>query len=135
MVAAAGARGYSRRGMRLSVGMLLLAVGLAVGCGAEKQRPVVGEDEITAAHLRSLREDDSVLRHLEPTEEEARALAEEAAARGEGAGAHAAGEEGWAEDRDLEEEPTTQEKWEQASIAVLQVAVTVGAMVAPYFLF
>jgi hypothetical protein len=120
--------------MRLCVGMLLLGAVLAVGCGADKQRPVVGENDITAAHLRGLREDRSVVRHLEPTEEEARALAEEELARTGGA-APAPGDEGWSEDLDLEEEPTTQDKVEQASIAVLQVAVTLGAMVAPYFLF
>jgi hypothetical protein len=117
--------------MRLVGVMVLLAAGLACGCGAEKQRPVVGEDDITAAHLRNLGEDRSVLRNLEPTEEDRRSLAEEELARGNAP----AGEEGWAEDQDLEEVPTTQEKWEQASIAVLKVAVTVGAMVAPYFLF
>jgi hypothetical protein len=120
--------------MRLCVGMLVLGAVFAVGCGAEKQRPVVGESDITAAHLRGLQEDRSVLRHLEPTEEEARALAEEERAR-TGGSVPAPGEEGWSEDRDLEEAPTTQDKVEQASIAVLQVAVTLGAMVAPYFLF
>jgi hypothetical protein len=130
VVAAAG-DGYKRRLMRLVGVMVLLAAGLACGCGAEKQRPVVGQDDITAAHLRNLGEDRSMLRHLEPTEEEAHALAEEELARASAP----AGEEGWTEDQDLQEVPTTQEKWEQASIAVLQVAVTVGAMVAPYFLF
>jgi hypothetical protein len=117
--------------MRFAGVMVLLAAGLACGCGAEKQRPVVGEGDITAAHLRNLEEDGSMLRHLEPTEEEARALAEEELTRA----SSLAGQEGWTEDHDLQEAPTTQEKWEQASIAVLQVAVTVGAMVAPYFLF
>ena len=128
---AAAGDGYKRRLMRLVGVMVLLAAGLACGCGAEKQRPVVGQDDITAAHLRNLGEDRSMLRHLEPTEEEAHALAEEELARASAP----AGEEGWTEDQDLQEVPTTQEKWEQASIAVLQVAVTVGAMVAPYFLF
>ena len=123
--------GYKPRLMRLVGVMVLLAAGLACGCGAEKPRPVVGQDDITAAHLRNLEEDRSVLRHLEPTQEEAHALAEEELARASAP----AGEEGWTEDQDLQEVPTTQEKWEQASIAVLQVAVTVGAMVAPYFLF
>ena len=128
---AAAGDGYKRRLMRLVGVLVLLAAGLACGCGAEKQRPVVGQDDITAAHLRNLGEDRSMLRHLEPTEEEAHALAEEELARASAP----AGEEGWTEDQDLQEVPTTQEKWEQASIAVLQVAVTVGAMVAPYFLF
>ncbi len=112
----------------------VLVLGLAA-CGAETQRPVVGQDDITAAHLRNLEPEESSLRHLDPTEEEARALAEEEAARAGGDPAPAPGAEGWAEDRDLEEEPSRQEKVEQASIAVLQVAVTLGAMVAPYFLF
>jgi|SRR5262245_16027220 len=116
--------------MRLAGVMMLLAAGLACGCGAEKQRPVVGEDEITAAHLRNLDENASSLRYLEPTEEEARALAQEELARG----SVPPGQEGWKEDHDLQEAPTTQDKWEQASIAVLQVAVTLGAMIAPYFL-
>jgi hypothetical protein len=122
--------------MRLVGVIALLVAGLAVGCGAEKQqRPVIGQDDITAAHLRNLGEDRSALRNLEPTEEDRRSLAEEELAHADAA--PAPGEEGWSEDHDqeLEEIPTTQEKWEQASIAVLQVAVTVGAMVAPYFLF
>jgi hypothetical protein len=115
-----------------AVGMLMLVgVALVWGCASEQPRPVVGADDITAAHLRNLDEEGSPLRRLEPTEEEARALAEEDLARASAP----AGEEGWTEDQDLEEAPTSQEKWEQASIAVLQVAVTVGAMVAPYFLF
>ena len=112
--------------------MVLLAAGLACGCGAEKPRPVVGQDDITAAHLRNLDEERSVLRNLEPTEEEARALAEEELARHSATGR---ARRGGSEDQELEEAPTTQKKWEQASIAVLQVAVTLGAMVAPYFLF
>src|SRR5262245_18950407 len=119
--------------MRLVGVIALFVAGLAVGCGAEKQRAVVGQDDVTAAHLRNLGEDRSALRNLEPTDEDRRSLAEEELARANPA--PAAGEEGWSEDQDLEEIPTTQEKGEQASIAVLQVAVTVGAMVAPYFLF
>src|SRR5262245_29669374 len=119
--------------MRLVGVIALLAAGLAFGCGAEKQRPVVGQDDITAAHLRNLDEDRSALRNLDPTEEDRRSLAEEELAHTNPP--PPAGEEGWSEDQDLEEVPTTQEKWEQASIAVLQVAVTVGAMVAPYLLF
>jgi hypothetical protein len=115
--------------MRVGVLMMVLGALLVGGCGAEK-RPVVGDDDITAAHLRNL-DEPSPLRQLEPTEEERRALAEEEAMRQNSP----AGDEGWSEDRDLEEAPTRQEKWEQASIAVLQVAVTIGAMVAPYFLF
>jgi len=117
--------------MRLVGVMVLFAAGLACGCAAEKPRPVVGQDDITAAHLRNLGEDRSALRNLAPTEEDQRSLAEEQLAHEN----TPAGEEGWSEDQDLEEVPTKQEKWEQASIAVLQVAVTVGAMVAPYFLF
>src|SRR5262249_48168153 len=97
----------------------------------EQQRPVVGEDDITAAQLRNLHEDQSPLRYLEPTEEEAHALAEEELAEA----SVPPGEERWAENRDLEEEPSREEKVAQASIAILQVAVTIGAMVAPYFLF
>ena len=130
MVRPGGAR-YKHAGMRLVGVIALLAAGLACGCSAEQPRPVVGQDDITAAHLRNLGEDRSALRTLAPTEEDRRSLAEEALARENAP----AGEEGWSEDQDLEEVPTTQEKWEQASIAVLQVAVTVGAMVAPYFLF
>jgi hypothetical protein len=39
-----------------------------------------------------------------------------------------------AADHELEQ-PSQREKAEQAGIAALAVAVTVGAMVAPYFLF
>ena len=92
---------------------------------------MVGEDDITAAHLRNLQEDGSVLRHLEPSETEARALADEELVR---AGAPP-GEETWVENQEVEEQPTTEETVGRTSIAVLQVAVTIGAMVAPYFFF
>ena len=118
--------------MRLGVAMLLLGVGLAIaGCASEKPPPVVGEDEITAAHLRNLEEDPSVLRHLDPTEEEARQLAEEEQPASSGA----VTTDGSAHKHELEEEPTTEDKVAGASIALLQVAVTIGAMVAPYFFF
>lgn len=123
---------YSSHSMRLGVAMLLLGVGLAIaGCASEKPPPVVGEDEITAAHLRNLEEDPSVLRHLDPTEEEARQLAEEEQPASSGA----ATTDGSAHKHELEEEPTTEDKVAGASIALLQVAVTIGAMVAPYFFF
>jgi len=117
--------------MRWGAVMVLLAGALAASCGPEKPPPVVGQDDVTAAHMRNLDEGHSTLRYLEPTEEEARALAEEERAQTE----QKPGDEGWIEDHELEEEPTTQKKWEQTSLAVLKVAVTVGAMVAPYFLF
>jgi hypothetical protein len=119
------------------MGLLLAAgIALAVGCAAEKPPPVVANDEFTAAHLRNLGEGDSVLRHLEPTPEEARALAEENARRGDGDGTEpAAGIDTLAKDHAREEEPTGREKAEQAGVAALGVALTLGAMVAPYFLF
>ena len=116
--------------MRLGLAMALLAVGLGiVGCGPEKPPPVVGEDDITAAHLRSLQEEPSLLRHLDPTEEEKKALAdEELTASNDPADA--------SRDRsEIEEEPTTEDKVTGASIGLLQVAITIGAIVAPYFLF
>ena len=118
--------------MRLGLATLLLGTGLAIaGCASEKPPPVVGEDEITPAHLRSLEEGPPTLQYLEPTEEEARALAEEerAAASGNPAPEASAGR------NDLEEEPTTEDKVAGASIGLLQVAITIGAIVAPYFLF
>lgn len=114
-----------------SVAVALACGALLCACAAENARPTVGRDDITAAHLRNLETNGSALRLLEPTPQEAEVLAEEEAARA----ARPPGEEGWAEDHDLEEEPSTQEKAEQASVAVLAVAVTVGAMIAPYFLF
>lgn len=130
---AASARGvYSPRSMRLGVATVLLGTGLAIaGCVSEKPPPVVGEDEITAAHLRSLQPEPPILRYLEPTEEEARALAEEERAAANGNPTPEAS----AERSDLEEEPNTEDKVAGASIALLQVAVTIGAIVAPYFLF
>ena len=115
--------------MRLGLAMALLVVGLGVaGCGPEKPPPVVGEDEITAAHLRNLEEEPPLLRQLEPTEEERKALAEE--------GLAASTEPRDSGDRnEIEEEPSTEQKVTGASIGLLQVAVTIGAMVAPYFFF
>ena len=133
-MATGGVRGYTTGSMR-GMGLLLAAgIALAVGCAAEKPPPVVADDDLTAAHLRNLGEDDSVLRHLGPTPEEARALAEENARRGDGTDP-AAGIDTLAEDHAREEEPTGREKAEQAGVAALGVALTLGAMVAPYFLF
>ena|SRR5262245_27930457 len=117
--------------MRLGVAMLLLGAGLAIaGCASEKPPPVVGEDEITSAHLRSLEEEPPMLRYLEPTEEEARALAEEERAATGNPTSQAP-----AEQNDLEGEPTTQDKVTGASLGLLQIAITLGAIVAPYFFF
>lgn len=129
MVAGPTPGDYSRRPMRLGLAMALLVVGLGVvGCGPEKPPPVVGEDEITAAHLRNLEEEPPLLRQLEPTEEERKALADE--------GLAASTKPGDSGDRnEIEEEPTTEQKVTGASIGLLQVAVTIGAMVAPYFFF
>ena len=122
--------------MRLGVATLLLGTGLAIvgcvgGCASEKSPPVVGEDDITAAHLRNLEDEPPLLRYLSPTDEEARALAEEErlAASGNPVPEASTGRS------DLEEEPTTEDKAIGASIGLLQIAITIGAIVAPYFLF
>jgi hypothetical protein len=113
---------------------VLVAVLLAGGCASEKPPPVVGEDEITAAHLKSLSLESPWLRYLEPTEEEARAIAEEE--RSEAARDTNAGDGLYPEERTLrDEDDGTQDKFGQASVAVLKVAIILGAMVAPYFLF
>jgi len=115
--------------MRLGLAMALLVVVLGIAaCGPEKPPPVVGEDEITAAHLRNLQEDPPLLHQLEPTEEERRALAEEGLAPSTAPGDDSGNR------NEIEEEPTTEQKVTGASIGLLQVAVTIGAMVAPYFL-
>jgi hypothetical protein len=115
--------------MRPLAAALALGAGLLWSCAAEKPKPALQQDDITAAHLRSLKEDGSILRYLEPTPEEARALAEEGALRGSVEPIDSV-----ATDHEIEG-PTQREKAEQAGIAALAVAVTVGAMVAPYFLF
>jgi hypothetical protein len=130
VVAAPTPGDYSRRPMRLGLAMALLVVVLGiVGCAPEKPPPVVGEDDITAAHLRNLEEEPPLLRQLDPTEEERRALADEGLA----ASTKPGDESG--DRNEIEEEPTTEQKVTGASIGLLQVAVTIGAMVAPYFLF
>ena len=129
MVAAPTPGDYSRCPMRLGLAMALLVVVLGIaGCGPEKPPPVVGEDEITAAHLRNLQEDPPLLHQLEPTEEERQALAEEGLAPSTAPGDDSGSR------NEIEEEPTTEQKVTGASIGLLQVAVTIGAMVAPYFL-
>jgi len=120
----------------MSTGVFLAALA-AGGCANDKPtRPIVGEDEVTAAHLRALPLESPYLLYLEPDEEEARKLAEEEQKKEE---ARAAGrnEDGvYPEEQALyDEEDGSQDKFGQASIAILQVAITVGMMVAPYFFF
>ena len=119
----------------MSVAVFLAAL-VAGGCANDKPRPTVGEDDVTAAHLRALPLESPYLRYLEPDEEEARKLAEEEQKKEE---ARAAGrnEDGvYPEEQALyDEDDGSQDKLGQASIAILQVAITVGAMVAPYFFF
>ena len=115
---------------------VVLAALAAGGCANDKPGPTVGEDELTAAHLRALPIQSPYLRYLEPDEEEARALAEEEQKK-EAARAAGRNEDGvYPEEQALyDEDDGSQDKLGQASIAILQVAITVGAMVAPYFFF
>ncbi len=112
--------------------MRLLAVALALGAGlvwscAGKPKPTVQQDEITAAHLRSLKEDKSILRYLEPTPDEARALAEERALRGDGV-VPGDGVDTLAADHELEE-PSQREKAEQAGIAAPNSRPSISSIV------
>ena len=113
---------------------VLVATLAAGGCTNEKPRPTVGEDEVTAAHLRALPFESPYLRYLEPDEEEARAIAEEEQRE---AANPSRNEDGlYPEEQSLrDEDDGSQDKIGQASIAILQVAIVVGAMVAPYFFF
>ena len=119
----------------MSVAVFLAAL-VAGGCANDKPRPTVGEDELTAAHLRALPIQSPYLRYLEPDEEEARALAEEEQKK-EAVRAAGRNEDGaYPEEQALyDEDDGSQDKFGQASIAILQVAIVVGAMVAPYFFF
>ena len=121
------------RTLAVSVGVLVATL-LAGGCASEKPPPVVGEDDITAAHLRSLSLESPFLRYLEPDEQEARAIAEEQEA--EAARDPSANDGLYPEERNLrDEDDGTQDKFGQASVAVLKIAIILGAMAAPYFLF
>ena len=129
-----GGRSYTPFVMRrLALSMAVIVAALAAGgCASEKPPPVVGEDEITAAHLRSLSLESPWLRYLEPDEEEARAIAEEQHAEAERD--PSANDGLYPEERTLrDEDDGTQDKFGQASIAVLRVAIVLGAMVAPSF--
>ena len=131
-------RSYTASGMRtlvMSTAVVLAALA-AGGCANDKPGPTVGEDELTAAHLRGLPIESPYLRYLEPDEEEARALAEEEQKK-EAARAAGRNEDGvYPEEQALyDEDDGSQDKIGQASIAILQVAIVVGAMVAPYFFF
>ena len=136
-VACRDGHSYIPSGMRALVmsTVVFVAVLAAGGCGNEKPRPTVGEDEVTAAHLRALPLESPYLRYLEPDEEEARAIAEEE--QREAARPQSRNEDGlYPEEQGLhEEDDGSQDKFGQASIAILQVAIVVGATVAPYFFF
>jgi hypothetical protein len=124
------------RTLVMSTAVLLVALA-AGGCTNDKPtRPIVGEDDVTAAHLRALPIESPYLRYLEPDEEEARKLAEEEQKQ-EAARAAGRNEDGvYPEEQALyDEDDGSQDKFGQASIAILQVAIAVGMMVAPYFFF
>jgi hypothetical protein len=120
--------------MSTAVFAAVLAVG---GCANEKPTPAVGEDEVTAAHLRSLPLESPYLRYLEPDEEEARAIAEEEQKKEAAARDPSRNEDGFYPEEEAlhDEDDGSQDKFGQASIAILQVALAVGMMVAPYFFF
>jgi hypothetical protein len=122
------------RTLAMSAVALVVVLG-AGGCANEKPRPTVGEDEVTAAHLRALPLESPYLRYLEPDEEEARAIAEEE--QKEAARDPSRNEDGlYPEEQGLhDEDDGSQDKFGQASIAILQVALVVGAAVAPFFFF
>ena len=123
--------GYSGA-MRLLAAVLAFGAGLLWSCAAEKPKPAAQQEAI-AGNLRTLKEEGSMLRYLEPTPEEARALAEEAAVRGDGADP-ANSIDSLAVDHEIDA-PTQREKAEQAGISALAVAVTVGVAIAPYLFF
>ena len=123
--------GYSGA-MRLLAAALAFGAGLLWSCAAEKPKPAAQQEAI-AGSLRTLKEEGSILRYLEPTPEEARALAEEAAVRGDGTDP-ANPIDSLAVDHEIDA-PTQREKAEQAGISALAVAVTVGVAIAPYFFF
>ena len=116
---------------------VLVAALAAGGCANDKPRPTVGEDEVTAAHLRALPIESPYLRYLEPDEEEARAIAEEEQKKEAAARDPSRNEDGfYPEEQALyDEDDGSQDKFGQATISVLQLAITVGMMVAPYFFF
>jgi hypothetical protein len=122
------------RTLAMSAAALVAVLGVG-GCANEKPRPTVGEDELTAAHLRALPLESPYLRYLEPDEEEARAIAEEE--QREAARDPSRNEDGlYPEEQGLhDEDDGSQDKIGQASISILQVAIVVGAMVAPFFFF
>jgi len=138
-VARRDGRSYTRSRMRtlvMSTAVFLAALA-AGGCTNDKPtRPIVGEDEVTAAHLRALPLESPYLLYLEPDEEEARKIAEEEQKR-EAARATGRNEDGvYPEEQALyDEDDGSQDKFGQASIAILQVAIVLGAMAAPYFFF
>ena len=113
----------------------LVAVLGASGCANEKPRPIVGEDDVTAAHLRALPIESPYLLYLEPDEEETRKIAEEE--QKEAARESSRNQDGvYPEEQALyDEDDGSQDKFGQASIAILQVAIVLGAMAAPYFFF
>jgi hypothetical protein len=123
------------RTLAMSAAALVAVLG-AGGCANDKPtRPIVGEDEVTAAHLRALPIESPYLRYLEPDEEEARANAEEE--QREATRDPSRNEDGlYPEEQGLhDEDDGSQDKFGQASIAILQVAIVLGAMAAPYFFF
>jgi hypothetical protein len=122
------------RTLAMSAAALVAVLGVS-GCANEKPRPTVGEDEVTAAHLRALPIESPYLLYLEPDEEDARKIAEEE--QREAARESSRNEDGvYPEEQALyDEDDGSQDKFGQASIAILQVAIVVGAMVAPYFFF
>jgi hypothetical protein len=116
--------------------VVLLAVLAAGGCANDKPRPTVGEDEVTAAHLRALPIESPYLLYLEPDEEEAPKIAEEEQREAARDPSHRNEDGMYPEEQALyDEDDGSQDKWGQATISILQVAIVLGAAAAPFFLF
>jgi hypothetical protein len=124
--------------MRGAVAAVALAVGVSLGaCGPESHRPFFHDDrddlpEFSAARLGDPMEEGAIMSMLSPAEREAVRRAGLPLRDVEPPAAAAAAEPPPARERTVGDTLDTAGK---ATLAALGVAVSVGAMVAPYLLF
>jgi hypothetical protein len=130
-------RGYTRR-MRIALVAVVVAMTMAVGCAAEKQRAdkEAKEEKISAARLSGkFRQDDPLVVMLSPNERGALVRAGMLEDPGESDADVADGDGEGANGFEPDADKTTLDKAGEATVSVLSVLIPLAMTAAPFLLF